>query len=183
MTNYILTSGGSFISEDELYHYGVPGMKWGVRKDYQNERNAYRQAKKEFKTASKNYKRAGMNAIGIKGISKYRKAQSDYSKAETKMIDAKAKYNAAKSRNSEKAEFNTYRKAMQKSGIRGSAADTSRGNRSTKMYNHLKITKGKEYADKVEKKVQNVAISKFAAGTALALGSAVVAGILDAKRY
>lgn len=181
MTNYVLTSTGGFIGEDELYHYGVPGMKWGVRKDYQNERNAYRQAKKEFKTASKNYIRAGMNAFGIKGISKYKKAQSDYGKAETKMIDAKAKYNAAKSRNSEKAEFNTYRKAMQKSGIRGSDFDEQSSGRSTKIYNHLKVTKGKEYADKVEKKVQDVAISKLVAGTAVALGSAIVAGILESK--
>lgn len=183
MTNYILTSTGGFIGEDELYHYGVPGMKWGVRNDYQNEKNAYRQTKKEFKTARKNYARASRTAIGIKGLSKYRKAQSDYGKAETKMIDAKAKYNAAKSRNSEKAEFNTYRKAMQKSGIRGSASDTANDNRSTKLYNHLKNTKGKKYADKVEKKVQNVAIGRLAGGLAVSVGSAVVAGMLDAKRY
>lgn len=34
-TNYIMTSEGVFLSEDELYHYGIKGMKWGVRR-YQN---------------------------------------------------------------------------------------------------------------------------------------------------
>ena len=27
--NYILTSEGSFISDDDLYHHGIKGMKWG----------------------------------------------------------------------------------------------------------------------------------------------------------
>ncbi len=29
---YVLLSNGGFVSTDELYHYGVLGMKWGIRK-------------------------------------------------------------------------------------------------------------------------------------------------------
>ena len=34
-TNYILTSDGTFISDSELLHYGIKGMRWGIRR-YQN---------------------------------------------------------------------------------------------------------------------------------------------------
>lgn len=35
MSNYIIAKNGDFINENELYHWGIKGMKWGIRR-YQN---------------------------------------------------------------------------------------------------------------------------------------------------
>lgn len=53
-TNYILTPDGNFISENELYHHGIKGMKWGVRR-YQNKDGSLTNAGK--KRYSKEYEK------------------------------------------------------------------------------------------------------------------------------
>lgn len=179
--------------EDELMHHGVKGMKWGQRKKYQSsngELNRLGRAKQGYKQAKVNQKIARKNlrknnyGIGIKGIDRFNKAQKAYNKAEMNTLSAKAKYNAAKAKNktkADKAEFSTYRKAMQKTGLPGSNMDRQYGGRSSSIYNQVKAEKGKAYADKVTKKVQNRAYANIAASAAVAVGATVVNAYLQSK--
>lgn len=65
--NYILISSESFLSEEELYHYGVPGMKWGHRKaKLLDKANISRQSAKEWDEMAKYAAQKGKTKLAAK---------------------------------------------------------------------------------------------------------------------
>lgn len=77
-SGYIITPTGSFVNKDELYHWGIKGMKWGIRR-YQNadgsltaagrkrynseaEKGGYNQSKSDG-TRFKNTKKGGQEIL------------------------------------------------------------------------------------------------------------------------
>ena len=89
--NYILTPDGNFVSESELYHYGVPGMKWGVRKaqKYEAKSRIARESAKEWLAIGSN-KAAKLRAKGNEG--KAAKVESKYKSYANKDLADSKKY-------------------------------------------------------------------------------------------
>lgn len=84
------------VCSDELYHYGQPGMQWGIRRyqpypaGYQGDgkfvgKEAYRQSKKNYKQAKKNYRLAKEEAGDAKRGVKWAKAELKGDKLSAKM--------------------------------------------------------------------------------------------------
>lgn len=191
--DYISTSAlyGSYLA-----HHGIKGQKWGRRR-YQNEdgsltsegraryglseyKSQYRNAYKDYKNKQKAANRAAYTAFGRTRIAEAERLQKAADKARYKAIDAKAAYKVAKAKpgREDKAEMRVYRRAMQRTGIRGSALDISSDRASSKLYDHITTKKGKEYADQVEKRVQNVVVSTLVGATAVSIGSALVSAYM-----
>lgn len=83
-SNYVITSNGSFVSE-ELYHHGIRGMKWGVRR-YQNPDGSL----------TANGKKRYLNSDGTlnKKGEKYYAKEKERLKSEKKALSAQKKSNA-----------------------------------------------------------------------------------------
>ena len=185
---------GFNMNNNELYHHGIKGQRWGVRR-FQNEdgtltaegkrrydievqKNVLKDAKRAYKLEKRNtWKKDGIRKIGYGMLG--RQYQSDAeSKAEINYIDQKAKLAGLKSRgNAEKAEQRSYAKSMYPSGMSGSYYDVVNGGRSTKIHQHLAEKRGEDYAHSVESRVLGRYVSAV-------LGSAAVyAGTQFANAY
>lgn len=173
---------------DELYHYGVLGMRWGHRNNRQvvDSHRQYKQATKAERKLGRKYRwskahwLAGVDnaKTDAKNKAAYQKAIKKREESAFKLIDSAAKdaYNKklAKTGSKEKAEkaslkvhWKAFRQGKYGAGRVGSIADASGNYGQTKYYKHLVKTKGKKYASKVEKKM-NRRTAAALAGTAAA---------------
>ena len=177
-----------------LYHHGIKGQKWGVRR-YQNAdgsltkagkaRAAVKDAKKEERSARKTMTRTGYTSFGVKGIKRYEDAEKNYTKAQIKTAKARVELAKAKAKNesdAEKREFKAYTKEMRKSGLPGSALDTQNKGRSKALMDSISKTKGKEYAEKVLKKTEKQLVTEIAVSAAVVVGSNFVAEYLQTRK-
>lgn len=110
--NYYVYNG-QFVSESELYHHGIKGMKWGHRKkiDYAGEGVVSRQKKKQPRSGIN--PNAGKSTLGTSANA--RKMGSDLSKA----MDIARKtiqkgVNKAKNKNNDKSPYQQERNRQRK---------------------------------------------------------------------
>ncbi len=147
------------LQDDELMHYGILGMKWGVRK--QQYRSEKKFSKNQYKELYKKTHRFGKisKKTSKEDLEKY--YDSRYNMTKTK---AKGKSSVSKKKN-------VYAKELWKYGKPGSYYDKKHNYESSEFYNRIKRAHGKKYADEVLK-----ASKKYSVVDGLNAGASIIGG-------
>ena len=99
------------IHDDELMHYGIPGMRWGHRKvqPVSAERSRYKSAKENYKKANRDYSKAYDKAYNYSSTHPVSQWRNGHKKAEADRRWSDA-YNKGKRANQAKLEYKQAKK-------------------------------------------------------------------------
>lgn len=161
---------------DVIYHHGIKGMKWGVRR-YQNYDGSYTK----------------------KGLERYNKAMSDYESAKSKASEAKSSYKSGKA---SKYEYRTAKSKVKEEKRKVSKAydrlkTDKLADEGKELYRKGKTITGNtnlSAAVATGSTVAGVVVSKYLAatgnyklsaisGAAISVGGTAVGAILGVKNY
>lgn len=135
---YVLTSDG------ELYHYGIKGMKWGVRR-YQNYDGSYTRA----------------------GLKRFNDSLDKYEKADKRYKDAKKSYKSAKKSGSSTT-------GMKTDMTNAKLARKQAKSKLEKDYKHLKQDKLGDQGKKLYADGKTITSNNQVTGTLLKIGSLAI---------
>lgn len=148
------------IFTDELYHHGIKGQKWGIRR-FRNDdgsltaagkaRYDVKEARKKRNKAIRVERKYGLKVIGPGRYKKFKDLHEQTDKARTEYWNKKADYTDLKS---EKATKKMYSKAYRR-------ASEVRKMRS--VHNSMVQKKGEQYAKKIERTERAKSAAKFVA--------------------
>ena len=143
--------------ENYLIHYGVLGMKWGIRRANRFDSTAY-----DNEEASRRYKKLAGQYKDVAGTYK-------------NIANGERVLSGNKLTKEDKKRIKTDAKSLRKYGLPNSNTDRNNGRSGTAFYNKLSIQNGKDYADAVMAKNMRYTETKLLA--AKAVGAAYVAGV------
>lgn len=145
VSKYVITSNGGFISMDELYHHGIKGQRWGIRR-YQNpDGTLTEKGKKRYLNPDGSLNKKGQKKFGdtVKGLQIKKKAKD--------MTDEELDYAITRARKED--EYNRLRPET-----------TGKKKKSSELVDQVVKPAAIDAGKKLVKQVMDKAIDKLTAG-------------------